>query len=273
MQTPLGSKLLYAGMSLIVLVAVAMAVRNNVSHTTPPHTETLPRIAKVGVTQDSHFYLYTIKGMDTLKQAGFSQFFLMLNWTADDQLVCIGDWNAVAPRVIKGYHGQTPPSLKELMAYDTITGEKPCTLVDLAAWLKTNQNMLVIDFTDRTTDALKALATRIPMFSTSIMPVVHTKEEASVARELGFQHIAFAPYRLANYPQEQIASMIIDSKPTVALLRSAQLTSDKALVDPLLAAHIPIAAYTVNDCETAKTAIAAGADGLMTDLLVPSMCK
>ncbi len=288
MQKPVSQKILFIGMSLVILAAVLLAVKNNLPQKSDepaavaaapevrkPHAETLPRIAKVGVTQDPRMYLYSTKTMDTLKQAGFSHFFVMMNWTEDQKLVCMQQWDTVAPTILKKYTGKKPPTLKEFSAYESISpGVKPCTLATLNEWLKANPDATVIvDFIDRGEEGIKTIATQSSAFRTQIIPLVYQAGAANTAQNLGYQKTLLATYRLAQWQDDDIYALASQIKPYAVVFSRDALDARKTLVEKIRNDGMGVYAYTANDCPSLNATIASGADGVMTDSEAPGTCQ
>lgn len=189
---------------LILLVAV---VASTIILTTKVYArfnvpvKPLPRVAHAGGGYKGETYTDSIQALDTNSKK-FDLFEIDLSFTADDQLVCIHDWDSSAERTF-GRKFDSPPTLKrfkELVSQHVLY--ENCTLETLVNWLNANPSKRVVtDVKDDNVQALKKLVNVYPEIRERIIPQIYHPREYSEVKRMGFDTIILTLYRWdANMP-------------------------------------------------------------------------
>jgi len=208
----------------------------------------------------------SLEALDYNYNKGFRFFEIDFNWTLDEELVLIHDWEECLERLYKT--GPKLCSLGEFTGLEMVNGMTQMKLGDLINWMLRHPDIYII--TDIKSDNIKGLrkiSKEYPAFKHSFIPQIYTYEEYDKAKEMGFEDMILTLYR-SNYPDEDVVNFLSTHK--VSALTMWHYRANKDFIDRLKKLGIFIYAHTVNDPKLKTQLKDMGVDGFYTDSLEPA---
>lgn len=230
--------------------------------------DTLPRIAHASGIIEGARYTNSIDALN-LNKDSYSLIEIDLNWTTDNQLVCLHDWEATFRKLFSTKESG-PVSLAEfenLIA--TQSKFQVCTLDTLADWLRENGDKRVVtDIKARTLDAIELISEKYPDVKDQFVPQIYQPTEYPHVRSLGFSDIMWTLYRY-NGSDDSVLSWLrfMDLYGLVMPDRAAgRGLAQKATRETGVLSWVA----TVNTQSQLNELQALGVTEIMTDSLVPT---
>jgi len=224
-------------------------------------------IAHAGGGIQNQTYTNSLESLKLSYESGFELIELDFEWTTDDQLVLIHDWDQTFENLFKGPKGAV--SLEKFLSLEMKLGLTQLSLKDLVLWLDEHPGIRIV--TDVKRDNLKALRLMKetdPKFASHFLPQIYDLPEFEEARNLGFSDIILTLYR-APLSDEQV----IEFSKSHALY-AVTMPIERALKSelPLNLQKLAVWTYshTINDIELKSELQAKGIQGIYTDFLMPS---
>ncbi|MDD5747424.1 MAG: glycerophosphodiester phosphodiesterase family protein, partial [Candidatus Omnitrophica bacterium] len=159
-------------------------------------------IAHAGGQIQSRVYTNSRQALTRSYQNGFRFIEIDLDWTSDQELVLIHDWD----KTLQKYCNRKPGacSLAEFRGLTLEYGLTQLTLDDLAQWMRKFPDVYIV--TDIKRDNLRALEkirAAYPELTARYIPQIYRFEEYSPVRSLGYENIILTLYR-SSYRDEEI---------------------------------------------------------------------
>ena len=151
-------------------------------------------IAHAGGRFEGQIYTNSIEALSNSYSKGHRYFEIDFNWTIDGHLVLLHDWDKnLFP--LFGTRGRLKAShFKNL---NMVVNAKPADIVGLVKWLETHPDAYVVtDVKNGNTQALQLFAYKYGHISHQIIPQIYVNYEYQVAKDMGFDDIIFALYRM-----------------------------------------------------------------------------
>lgn len=201
---------------------------------------------------------------------GFQYFELDFNFTSDDQIVCIHDWQQSFESTF-GVKAAATPSLaifNDLV--DRNNKFKNCTLDGLAQWMRKNPGAYIVtDVKERNLAALKQIVTTLPDAENRVIPQIYEPGNFAKARKMGFKHIILTLYRYKGL-NSQLLSQVKSWDGSFAVTMPTG-TARSGFGKQLQSLGIPTYAHTVNERPEKEELLSVyGISEIYTDFLAPS---
>jgi len=161
-----------------------------------PPESTLPRIAHAGGELHGLTYTNSIEALEINYAKGFRAFEIDLSWTADEQLVCLHDWEEGFESSF-GSPAATPLTLNQ---FTELAAEHPeytkCTLSSLMQWFADHpEATLITDLKEGNVPALEQIAQRYPQQLSQLIPQIYQPAEYPIATGLGYENVIWTLYQ------------------------------------------------------------------------------
>jgi glycerophosphoryl diester phosphodiesterase len=195
----------------------------------------------------------------------YNYFEIDFNWTSDNKMVCIHDWEGTYTKSFWSKKTGIP----SLAYFESLVLQnkkfKNCTLDTLLLWLEENPEKIIItDIKEKNLDWLREIAKHQSAITRFIPQIYHPNEYDEV-RKLWFKKIIWTLYSFSWTNKEVLKS--IDSMDLFALTMPRERV-EKNFIMTLRAVWIPIYVHTINSIEEAQKYYKKGIDGIYTDALV-----
>ena len=226
----------------------------------------VPRyIAHAGGGIGNQSYTNSREAFDANYLRGFRVFETDFNWTSDDQLVLIHDWEALFEDQFSQSKGAPVPSLSKFLHMKMKGRLTPMSFAELADWLRKHRDArIVTDVKDGNLRALKRISEEFPDLVERIIPQIYTFEEYDPVRGMGYGNIILTLY-VKNYADEPVVRFAENQK-----LFGVTIWKERAkgaLPKKLAALKTAVFAHTVNSLEEEEELEANGVSGIYTDFL------
>lgn len=154
------------------------------------------RVAHAGGGINKKTYTNSYDALNLNYDLGFRYFELDFSFTADDELVCLHDWQDSFRRTF-GFTAQRKVTLSEFEnLVDAKSRFKKCTLNGLIDWLEVHPSAyLVTDIREDNIRALTLIRDLVPEAHRRIIPQFYQPENFDQIKELGFDQIIWSLYR------------------------------------------------------------------------------
>jgi glycerophosphoryl diester phosphodiesterase len=225
-------------------------------------------IAHAGGYVDGRGGHNTRQALDNSYANGFRFFELDFQWTSDDHLVAIHDWQY-------SYHARF--NLKDSAAVPTRArfeslrhahGWVQLTLDSIAEWFADHPDaFLITDIKSDNLRGLEHLRNQHPALAAQTIPQIYAFDEYADALRLGYEEIILTLYR--KRMRDDRIQAFVQRRPVFAVTMPTvrALNSDSAL--RLKKLGVFVYAHTVNDREMQQRLLNRGVGGVYTDLLMP----
>lgn len=229
-------------------------------------SEAMPvSIAHAGGQIHGRYYTNSLNALDFNYQRGFRYFELDFEWTSDDKLVLVHDWQNNWPHY-GGREGAIPTNA-EFMAVSMTHGLQQLDLPGLVAWLQQHPDARIV--TDIKSGNLQALAliSKLPL-AHRFIPQAYQFAEYEAIEQLGFARIILTVYKL-HAGQKTITHFVQRHRPWALTVPAYQIERG-AYAELLHDGSVPIYVHTVNKPAQWKPLAALGVTGIYTDSLLIS---
>lgn len=213
-------------------------------------------------------YKYT-NSLEALEQAynnGFKLIEMDFQWTSDDKIVCIHDWESMVRRLFM--INSRPLNLYEFKNYNTFQDLTLIDIDDIANWLREKDDVYII--TDMKGDNIKFLKTVAESYKdiqNRFIPQIYSIEEYDPVKEMGYEDIILTLYR-TYYTDTQIVNFAKDHD-LFAITMAAERAQNNL---PNLLKDIGVLTYahTINELYEFENLQRNGIHGIYTDYFQPN---
>lgn len=210
-------------------------------------------------------YTYTnsLEALEKSYEDGFELVEIDFNWTSDDELVCIHDWESMAEKLFMR-EGEIL-SLEEFKAAKTFQDLTLMSLEDLADWLRENPDIYIVtDIKIDNIEALKLIKESYKDIQDRFVPQIYNLEEYDPVKDMGYENIILTLYGLDLRDDEIID--FIETNPLFALTIPGEEKYFE-FVDSLKDFDLFIYAHTINTLAEFEILHSIGVSGIYTDHL------
>lgn len=210
-------------------------------------------------------YTNSKEALDKSYENGYKLIELDMEWTTDDNLVLIHDWDWYVEKAFGAEKRQY--STKEFKDFTMIEGLTQMTIDDLAKWLKKHDDVCIVtDIKTRNVEALKLISERYPDLVDRFKPQIYSFEEYASTVTSGFHDIILTLY-MTEYTDEQVIDFANrnDLMAITMPINRAKTDFPKKLKEE---GHFTYT-HTVNDKDLESLLDTYGIDGYYTDDILP----
>lgn len=194
----------------------------------------------------------------------YDVFEIDISWTADNELVCIHDWDESLNYRFALQDG--PITRADFMQRLSASPDRPrnCDLDGLAGWMRANPDKrIVTDIKSNPLDGLKLIAERHPDILGQFLPQAYQPEEIAALKALGFEDVIWTLYRFPR-DEQRIVQEALTQKPT-AIAMPEDWALDGYLGAVRRQTGLPVLVHTINEPETAGCLKKLGAAAIYSD--------
>ncbi|MFP4011507.1 MAG: endonuclease/exonuclease/phosphatase family protein [Spirochaetaceae bacterium] len=263
------------GVSALVVALVGFSRSSQSAQTSQSSFDAEP-IAHAGGAHAGATYTNSVEALRANAE-DYRLFELDFEWTADDRLVGLHDWEGVFERLY-GFEPEGPLPYEELRGLDNRPGVTPVDVDDLAAFLAEHPDVrLVTDVKRDNLRALARIAERLEDHGRRVIPQIYHPDEAAEVLELGYERFIWTLYRFrGNRSPERVffeARTLVErhGDALYAVAMPVPVVED-GTAERLAARGIRTYAHTINTCREYERLRELGVDGIYTDELARSDC-
>lgn len=220
-----------------------------------------PLIAHAGGHVYGYKYTNSLEAIDSSYKNGFKLIELDFEWTSDNAIVLMHDWDSMTKRMF-----MTEPRVLTLEEFKNEKSFQDLTLMDigdLANYLEDKKDLYIVtDVKNRNLEFLEVIATNYDGIKSQIIPQIYSFDEYGRAKELGFENIILTLYR-SYYTNEEIIEFVKDNP-----LFAITMNIDKGYSElPLRLKEFDVITYvhTINDLSVYEELSSNGVYGIYTD--------
>lgn len=220
-----------------------------------------PLIAHAGGHVYGYRYTNSLEAIDSSYKNGFKLIELDFEWTLDDEIVLMHDWDSMVKRMF-----MSEPRTFTLEEFKNTKSLQNLTLMDiedLANYLGDKEDLhIVTDVKSRNLEFLETIATNYDRIMSQIIPQVYSFDEYKKAKDLGFEDIILTLYR-STYSNEEIINFAKDN-PLFAITMNLEKGYSEL---PMRLKELGIITYvhTINDLYIFEELSENGVYGIYTD--------
>ncbi len=220
-------------------------------------------IAHAGGVVDSRVGTNTLEALTASYERGVRFLEVDLHWTRDRELVLVHDWDRSIERLFGFERGRL--SKREFLAAEMIGDLTQLDLAGLAAWVAAHPDVWIVsDVKSDNIDALRMIADTHPDLAAQLVPQVYRFSGVTKARSLGYGPVILTIYR-KNYTRRALVAFVEKRRMFALTIPRARAHDLATLVDLGTSVYL----HTINQAETARKLVAAGASGVYSDTLAP----
>lgn len=230
------------------------------------------RVAHAGARVRGVTYTNSLEALDSAYEAGYRLFEIDFEWTSDDRLVCIHDWDETYRALFPGMDHASVPTHEQFMGADMAHDLRQSDLDGLLAWLDAHTEARVVtDTKSRPVLSLERIAQRAGDRFDRFVPQIYKHTQAEKVVALGYEQILWTLYRSRVKPPEARLAWA-ERLPTqvVGIVMPDSTCLDTDLARRLRERNFMVYVHTVNDPTILERTAAAGANGWYTDDLAPA---
>ncbi len=233
------------------------------------HEQGIPMIGHAGGSYLGHPYTNSSEALQENLEY-FTVFEIDFEWTADDRMIAIHDWNTIFERLY-GFVPEEPLTMEEFRELDPEIPITPMDLPMLRQFLQDHPNVRIVpDIKSRTTEGLEAIAEAIPDHEKRIIAQIYQPEEWSHAVGLGYEDIIWTLYRFPdNYSVDTVMNALTrmqDDYPDrlYAAAMPVELV-EHGHAQAIQETGIPVYVHTINSRQEMERMINLGVSEVFTD--------
>ena len=207
----------------------------------------------------------------------FTLFEIDLEWTSDDRLVGLHDWEECFTTIF-GFDVEGPLDYSTFRELKTVTGITPLDLPLIKEFLLKNPSAKIItDTKSNNIDAIWKIARFFPDFAERFIPQVYQPDEFSQAIEIGYRDIIWTLYRYCNiYDPVALVSHIRNWEDEYTIKPFAVTmpvcAAEGGIAKVMAKAGVPVYVHTVNTCDEYVRLLGLGVVSIYTDFLDVKEC-
>lgn len=265
-------KIFFSRRNFIVFIAIIIAIlfvvenqkSNSVELSENPVAHSL--VAHAGGAIYGFRYTNSLDAIEGSYNNGFKLIELDFEWTKDDKVVIIHDWDFMVQRLFKSESKVF--TLKEFKSTKVFQDLSLMDLDDLVSWLEKRNDVYII--TDIKQDNLKCLnfiKEKHEHIQSQIIPQIYSFEGYSSVKEMGYNNIILTLYGLNNSDDEVID--FVGNNPVFAVTMPVERGFTEL---PMRLKEINTCTYvhTVNDLYIFEELNENGVFGIYTDYFQPN---
>lgn len=254
-------------MFVIIIIVAFFVLENQKSNSVDPYENpaVYPLVAHAGGAIYGFRYTNSLEAIEESYNNGFRFIELDFEWTKDDKVVIIHDWDLMIQRLFKIESGiLTLREFKDAKVFQNLT---LMDLDDLVSWLEKRDDVYII--TDAKKDNLKFLGLieeKYKHIQHQIIPQIYSFGEYPSVGEMGYNNIILTLYGLQNNNDEIID--FIRNNPVFAVT----MPIERGFTDlpaRLKEIDTPTYVHTVNDLYIFEELSENGVFGIYTDYFQP----
>lgn len=225
-------------------------------------------IAHAGGGYKNQGYLNSLEALNVNYALGHRYFEVDLNWTSDNELVAIHDWDGTFRRLFSKADHAVVPDLKTFMGLAMMGNQTQVSLTMLNQWLIDHpEAYIVTDIKENNVAALTKVKAQLGDNYQRFIPQIYEAEEYTTLRKLGYQNIIFTLYVTHASTAEIIYS--IQNLNLFAVTISPYRGDFQQVVNSSKQAGKYVYVHTFNELSDFTKYNDLGVDGLYTDYLYP----
>lgn len=254
-------KLIISILSIFLLISILTIPKLKTQGQSPKNPEFQQLVSHAAGSIYGYRYTNSLEALEESYKNGFKLIELDFDWTSDDQLVLIHDWESTVERMF-----MIPArvlSLREFKELETFQDLSLMDLSDLVAWLKKNNDAYIVtDIKDRNVEALRIIAEKHPEIKEQIIPQIYSMEEYSQVQEMDYTNIILTLYK-TYYNDDEIIKFAKANKlfAVTMNIQRGYTGLAKKLKDEGIATYV----HTVNSLHTFEELFENGVTGIYTD--------
>lgn len=222
-------------------------------------------LAHAGGGYQNHTYLNSIEAMEFNYNLGHRFFELDFNWTKDNKLVAIHDWEKTYAWLF-GESVLSPPTHDYFMGLKMKYKQTQVNLVRLDAWLDEHQDAYIItDIKENNVQALKKIANNMKNGLSNIIPQMYNPNNYVSIREAGFKNVIFTLY-VTTLPVEKIINFI-ENNALIAVTVPPSKPGFLQLINHFKDTSLFLYVHTYNSIPELMKYLNMGVSGVYTDFL------
>ena len=203
-----------------------------------------------GTTVDGRTGTNSIEALDTSYENGHYWIEVDFNWTSDDSLVCLHDWQSTYSYNLTGV---LVPNLElfESLGISTYGYESP-TLDTLIKWMQEHPlAMIVTAVKENNQRAVERISKDYSQFIDRFIVQIYNQDECSFVEACGFENIIYTLYRVPMEQRYDIESLrnFVENSEKLDAITVAEDRDNSNRIASLVELGIPIYVHTVNDPE------------------------
>lgn len=200
-------------------------------------------IAHAGGQINGIFYSNSLNALESNYQKGYRFFELDFNWTKDNKLVLIHDWDETFNELF-----EVKPIKVTYVEFMNLTMVNSLIQLDvnsLIDWLSEHNDVMIItDVKENNIEALRILKSKITSEKNFFIPQVYSFSEYEKAKSMGYENIIITLYR-SVYTDDEIISFVNRNK--VWAITIPMMKAFTFLPRNLSKNGIPVYAHTINN--------------------------
>lgn len=206
----------------------------------------------------------SLEAFNNSYKKGFRFFEADFNWTSDNKLVLIHDWDSACSGL---FHVPSKRyTLGEYKKFKMLKNLTQMNFDQLAQWMRQHPDAYIVtDVKENNLPALQTISQTQPQLMSHIIPQIYRLYEYTPTRRLGFNNVILTLYQ-RDY-NDKIVLDFVKRFPVAAIT----MPINRAERLPLALKNQGVFTYvhTVNDRETEKSLNSKGVSGFYTDSLEP----
>ncbi|SCG81810.1 sulfatase [Proteiniborus sp. DW1] len=222
-------------------------------------------ISHAGGQINGLYYTNSREAIDKSYENGYKFIELDFQWTSDENLVLIHDWEerveelfSVEPKMY---------TTEEFKNLNMINGLTQMTIEDLAEWLYEHKDVYIVtDIKSENQKALKLIKEKYPDLINQFIPQIYKLDEFIPVQGLGYSNIILTLYA-STYPDEELIDFV--RRHEIFAITMPIERARTVLPEKLKKENIFVYTHTINDSELRKELEAKGIDGFYTDEILP----
>ena len=214
-----------------------------------------------GVTPEGAAGTNSLEALDLSYARGYRTLELDFCWTADNELVCVHDWQAWYSE----YPGVTLDLFRQI---NRRYGFQSLTLDTLADWMAAHPDVkIVTDAKERSTQAAELIARRYPGLRDQFIVQIYSTAEYQPVHDAGFDHIWITLYRMTWREKADPARVkdYLRGRQIEAVVFDWSLSEVKGYIKGMQSLGVPLYVHTINGLQAQNAVRAAGIRGIFTD--------
>ncbi|WP_236838933.1 glycerophosphodiester phosphodiesterase family protein [Caldalkalibacillus salinus] len=222
-------------------------------------------VAHAGGGINGHVYTNSLEALNNNYENGFRYFEVDFQWTVDEKLVALHDWDQTITKYFQSEPGRY--TFKEYINLEMRGDLTHLSLGDVITWLEANPEAYIItDIKKHNIKGLEKIAINYPKEVSRIIPQIYEIKEYPRVREMGYDNIIFTLY-LNNYTDKLILDFVqnFDVFAITMPISRARTEMPSALNE----LDVYVYTHTVNDKTLLLELKDQGVDGFYTDFLSP----
>ncbi|MDP8230935.1 MAG: glycerophosphodiester phosphodiesterase family protein [Candidatus Gorgyraea atricola] len=215
--------------------------------------------------------VYGIAGSNSLEalnhnyKKGFMFFELDFEWTTDEEMVLIHDWDFFVNELFSVEEKRY--SLEEFRKFKMVKDLTQLPIDDLIIWMTSHSDAYVVtDIKKDNIRGLEEIFSDYPAVRDNFIPQIYSFEEYQKVKDIGFKHIILTLYA-SDYSNEEVIDFLTSNKVSALTMRDNKAT--KRFIKELDELDIFTFVHTVNDIDLKNELAELGVDGFYTDSLSP----